>query len=104
MTVSGTSVRTGAPARMGWAPTPASAQRPGQVSRLSQADGTGGPDGQPRLSSLHRAPSCSICPLLTPLQAGIALKMWTNVRFRVPLAAEMGAPARTQLATSTVCV
>ena len=32
MTVLGTSVRTGAPARMGWAPTPASAQRPGQVS------------------------------------------------------------------------
>lgn len=66
MTVLGTSVRTGAPARMGWAPTPASAQRPGQ--------------------------------------AGIALKMWTNVRFRVPLAAEMGVPARTQLETSTVCV
>ena len=104
MTVSGTSVRTGAPARMGWAPTPASAQKPGQVSHLNQVAGTGGPDGQPPFSSPHRAPSCSACPLLTPLQAGIALKMWMNVRFRVPLAAEMGAPARTQLVTSTVCV
>lgn len=66
MTVSGTSVRTGAPVRMGWAPTRASAQRPGQ--------------------------------------AGIALKMWTNVRLRVPLAAETGVPARTQLAASIVCV
>lgn len=47
MTVSGTSVRTGAPVRMGWAPTPASAQRPGQVSRFSQVDGTSGPDGSP---------------------------------------------------------
>lgn len=104
MTVLGTSVRTGASARMGWPPTPASAQRPGQVSPLSQVDGTSGPDGQPPFSSPHRAPSCSACPLLTALQAGIALKMWTNVRFRVPLAAEMGVPARTQLETSTVCV
>lgn len=46
MTVSGTSVRTGVLARMGWAPTPVSAQRPGQVSHLSQVHGTCGPSDQ----------------------------------------------------------
>lgn len=66
MTASGTSARTGVLARMGWSPTPASAQRPGQV--------------------------------------GIALKMWTNVRPGVPLAAETGVPARTRLAASIVFV
>lgn len=66
MTVSSTTVRMGALARMDWAPTHASAQRLGQ--------------------------------------AGIALKTWMNVRFRVPLAAKTGVPARTWLAAFTVYV
>lgn len=41
MTVSGTNARTGPPAWMGWAPTPASAQRPGRVSRSEQVRGCG---------------------------------------------------------------
>ena len=71
MTVLGTSVRTGAPARMGWASTPASAQRPGQVSRLSQVDGTGGPDGQPPSLVLTWPPAAAPVPFSLPYRLGL---------------------------------
>lgn len=70
MTVLATSVRMGALARMGWAPTPASAQRPGQVSCVSRVHSTCSPDGLPLASPPHRAPSSSLCPLPTPPPAG----------------------------------
>jgi len=66
MTVLGTSVRTGAPARMGWAPTPASAQRPGQVSR-----GTGGPDGQLPSLALTWPPAAAPVPFSLPYRLGL---------------------------------
>lgn len=75
MTVSGTNVRTGVLARMDWSPTPASAQRPGQVSHQSHVHGTNGPEVQPLASLPLRVPTSIPGPLSTLLQAGIALKM-----------------------------
>lgn len=72
MTVLATSVRMGALARMGWAPTAASAQRPGQVSHVSQVQSTCDPGGQPLASPPCRAPSSSFCPLPTqPCRLGL---------------------------------
>jgi hypothetical protein len=57
----------GPPARMGWAPIHATAQKPGQVSCLSQIYGNSGPVSQSLVSPPLKSPSSILVPSHPPI-------------------------------------